>query len=173
MSASGIPAPERSETTSRKIPTQRAESFFLVGEGLDQAVRVGVPALGAPELEVGEDEGVEAVRVHLDELDPVVEPDALEDLCDVAGLDATDVMEADVELPLLLAAEGLAAAAGDVVLLEHEDLLAIGGEVGGRGQAAEAGTDHDRVPGSGALHGFGPGGVDCCVYTHKSDYTIS
>ena len=108
---SGMPTRRSSDMTSRKTAVTAPEAFFFVGEGLDQALGECVPALRDAEGEVGEDEGVEAVRVHLDELDPVEQADPAQDAGDPAVPDPTDVVKPDVELPLALAPEGLAAAA--------------------------------------------------------------
>jgi hypothetical protein len=88
------------------------------------------------------------VGVELAELDPVVQPEAAQCRRHApAGMALADVVHADVELvPVPLAAEHLAAAAGNLVLFEHQGALAGSGEIGGAGEPAEAGADDDRVP---------------------------
>jgi hypothetical protein len=93
-----------------------------------------------------EPQRVEAVGVHLDPLQPAIEAHTAQHAADVPAMDAADVVQADVELPLALAAEGLAAAARDVVLLTDEHTTAVRGEMGARAQPAEARPDDHDVP---------------------------
>ena len=154
----------------------RPQAFVFLGEGLDQAPDVVVPALRHLELEVGEDEGVESLRIELGELEPVLQAEPAEDAGDLTGPDPADVVQADVELPLVLAAEGLAAAAGHVVLLEDQHPLADRREVCRGGETGEAGADHDHIwirrnPGNHPLPDFVTHRLPP-LYTQKSDYSI-
>ncbi len=143
---SGTPTRRSSSITVRKIAVHFRRPSVSSGKVSIEPFRVVVPALGHPEGQVRKDQRVETVRVHLDELDPVEQAEAAQNSGDTAVPDSADVVKPDVELPLLLAPEGLAAAAGDVVLLEHQHLASVGREVCRGGQAAETRTDHDRVP---------------------------
>ena len=125
---------------------EAAQAVGLLWERGVQALAIRRPALWHTNLVIGEQQRVEAVRIELVPVHPAFEADAAQDRADLAGVDAADVVQADVELPLALATEDLAAAAGDVVLLEHEDTLVVGGEVCGRAQSAQARPDHHCVP---------------------------
>ena len=115
------------------------QPLLLVRERLHQPVEIVVPAGGHPEGEVGEDERVEAVAVHRQELDLALEADAAEDPGDrAARLAVAEVVEPDVELPLALAAEDVRGATGDVVLLEHDRSQPVGLQISGGRQPTES-----------------------------------
>ncbi len=125
-----------------------AQPALLRGEGLDEASQVGVPPARDAEGQPGKDQGGEAVRVQLAELDPVVEAEAAQRRGDRAlGVALADVVHADIELvPVSRTAEHLAASAGDLVLLQHQGAPAAGGQVGGAGEPAQSRADNDDVP---------------------------
>jgi hypothetical protein len=134
---------------SRHVPEHLdapADRVGLGGEGGQQPVLVLRPALRDADLVAREPQGVEAVGIHLDPLQPAVQADAAQGAADVAVVDAADVVQADVELPLALAAEGLAAAARDVVLLADEHPTTVRGQVGAGAQPAQARSDDHDVP---------------------------
>ena len=71
-------------------------------------------------------------------------------------MDLTDVVHADVPIPVL-AGVGVGESAGLGVLFEDQDPLArVFGELGSDGEAADAGADHDHIV-SAVIIPFGVG----------------
>jgi hypothetical protein len=116
----------------------------LPWEALEQAVAKALDPLGHPKVEVGVDQGVVPVRVHLLELDLRHSGGSQDARNHSVGVAATDVVEPDVEL-VAAAFEDSGVATGDRVSIENQDLFAVAREQGGRGETAGAGPDHYHV----------------------------
>ena len=122
----------------------------LVGELSEEAVPVLVPGCGDTELEVGEPQGVEPVRVQLAEGEAITDPERGEHVVEeLTRAQLTDVVDPDVELVPVIAVvppEDLGVSARHVVSLEHEHLPARCSEACRGGEASGSRTHDHRIP---------------------------
>jgi hypothetical protein len=113
-------------------------------EVLHQPVAERVETARDAEAEVREAEDIEAIRIHLSELDVLDTRGAQDAWDDAVGAAVPHVMDADIE-PHLPPPEYGGIASGDVVLIQHQHGLASLGEQRPRGETTDPGADDDDV----------------------------
>ena len=130
------------------------DALALVREARDEPLDPAGPALGLIEALARDQEVIEAVGVELAELEIAAQTEPLPHAPHAAaGPEIADVMHAGAE-PVALEREAVGPAPREVMLLEHEHLLAGARERDGGGEASGPRSDHHGVPG----HSVPPGG---------------
>ena len=148
---------------ARLLAKQRevaVDPTFLAREVFAEAVAKNLHPAGNLELEVGKDQRVVSVWIQLFELQIFDSRGAQEPGQHSIGLASADVVETDVEL-VASAPEDSGVAAGDAVLIHHQDFFAPAREDCRGGQPSGAGAHHDNVEAFvvklsiAIAHGFG------------------
>ncbi len=126
---------------------ERVQTGQLSGEHGGEAVAVGPPVGGDPDVRARHPDLVEPVGVQLAEPDAPGQAEPGEDRGQQAVRAAVaEVVHADVELVGAAPAEHVAVAARHVVVFQHEHAVPGDGEVACAHQPADTRADDDRVP---------------------------